>query len=263
MSAVVLIIVILILVRLVFKRRKTSRRKTVFFRWQTPTRKGEFSELLVDGELQSLPEEYVVFNNLLFRSNGRSTQIDHIVASPYGVFVIETKGYKGWIMGGENSQYWTQSLYRSKHRFYNPILQNESHVRFLRHLLNYSTDIPLIPIVCFDNEAKLKVSVENHIVVNRCELIKAITQHQNPIIDKCVIDHIVETINRTRSTTDTASEQQHLQNVKQRKQTAESSIQQGICPRCGGRIVQRQGRYGSFYGCSNYPECKFTLNEMP
>lgn len=242
MSAVVLVLVIVILIvaRFVFNHRKTSRRKSVFFRWQTPTRKGEFSELLVDGELRRLPEVYVVFNDLLFQSNGRSTQIDHVVVSPYGVFVIETKGYKGWILGGENSQYWTQSLYRSKHRFYNPILQNEGHVRFLHHLLKYPTDIPLIPIVCFNNKAKLKVSVENHIVVNRCELIMAITQHQNPIIDKCAIDHIVETINRARTTADTASEQQHLQNVKQREQNTESSIQQGICPRCGGRIVQRQ-----------------------
>ncbi|MBR6489156.1 MAG: topoisomerase DNA-binding C4 zinc finger domain-containing protein, partial [Muribaculaceae bacterium] len=32
----------------------------------------------------------------------------------------------------------------------------------------------------------------------------------------------------------------------------------GICPKCGGKLVQRNGRYGSFYGCSNYPRCKFT-----
>ena len=45
----------------------------------------------------------MLFLMILFESNGYSTQIDHIVVSPYGVFVIETKGYKGWILGGENS----------------------------------------------------------------------------------------------------------------------------------------------------------------
>lgn len=64
-----------------------------------PMWKGKYSEKLVNNKIQELPEEYVVFNDLLFESNGYSTQIDHIVVSPYGVFVIETKGYKGWILG--------------------------------------------------------------------------------------------------------------------------------------------------------------------
>nr|WP_288328846.1 topoisomerase DNA-binding C4 zinc finger domain-containing protein [uncultured Prevotella sp.] len=33
-----------------------------------------------------------------------------------------------------------------------------------------------------------------------------------------------------------------------------------MCPRCGGRLVERQGRYGCFFGCSNHPRCKFTSN---
>ena len=43
--------------------------------------------------------------------------------------------------------------------------------------------------------------------------------------------------------------------------SAKTSIKQGICPQCGGQLVLRQGRYGSFYGCDNYPKCKFTLNK--
>ena len=72
--------------------------------------KGKYSERLVHKKMLQLSDEYTIFNNLLFESNGRSTQIDHIVVSPYGVFVIETKGYKGWILGGENSEYWTQVI---------------------------------------------------------------------------------------------------------------------------------------------------------
>ena len=67
--------------------------------------KGQYSEKLVNDKISKLSDEYVIFNDLLFESNGRSTQIDHVVVSPYGVFVIETKGYKGWIFGGENSEY--------------------------------------------------------------------------------------------------------------------------------------------------------------
>jgi len=32
-----------------------------------------------------------------------------------------------------------------------------------------------------------------------------------------------------------------------------------VCPRCDGKLVLRHGRGGkAFYGCSNYPKCKFT-----
>ena len=52
--------------------------------------KGKYSEKLVHKKMLQLPDEYTIFNDFLFESNGHSTQIDHIVVSPYGVFVIET-----------------------------------------------------------------------------------------------------------------------------------------------------------------------------
>lgn len=78
--------------------------------------KGKIAEKMVHHKLMQLPEEYHVIDNVLFMSNGRSTQIDHIVVSPYAVFVIETKGYKGWILGGESIEYWTQSIYGHKRK---------------------------------------------------------------------------------------------------------------------------------------------------
>jgi hypothetical protein len=47
---------------------------------------------------------------------GKTTQIDHVVVSEYGVFVIETKNYTGWIVGDEKSDYWTQVIYKRKER---------------------------------------------------------------------------------------------------------------------------------------------------
>jgi hypothetical protein len=69
----------------------------IFIKLKIPIWKGKYSEKLVYKKMLQLPDEYTIFNDLLFESNGHSTQIDHIVVSPYGVFVIETKGYKGWI----------------------------------------------------------------------------------------------------------------------------------------------------------------------
>lgn len=33
------------------------------------------------------------------------------------------------------------------------------------------------------------------------------------------------------------------------------------CPKCFGELIPREGRYGLFYGCKNYPKCKFTCSE--
>ena len=170
----------------------------IFIKLKMPIWKGKYSEKLVYNKISELSDEYFIFNDLLFESNGRSTQIDHIIVSPYGVFVIETKGYKGWILGGENSEYWTQIIYKSRHQFYNPIKQNEGHVRFLRYLLKCSVDIPFISIVVFNNAADLKVHVENHIVVNRCNLTWAISQYKTPILDKTAIDQIIQTIQQNQ-----------------------------------------------------------------
>lgn len=232
-----------------------------FIKLKMPMWKGKYSEKLVHKEMLQLPDEYVIFNDLLFESNGRSTQIDHIVVSPYGVFVIETKGYKGWILGGENSEHWTQVIYKSKHQFYNPIKQNEGHVRFLRYLLKCSFDIPFVPIVVFDNSADLKVHVENHIVVNRYNLNYAISQYHHAILNSSQVNWIVNAIEKHYTIASKQEIKRHKYNVHNRQYRAKISIKQGVCPQCGGQLVLRQGRYGSFYGCSNYPKCKFTLNK--
>lgn len=64
---------------------------------------------------------YKVINNFVLNINGRTSQIDHLVISDFGIFVIETKNYKGWIMGSEHAEYWTQVLYKRKEKLYNPI----------------------------------------------------------------------------------------------------------------------------------------------
>lgn len=232
----------------------------VYVRYKMPEWKGKFSEGLVNRKLLGLSDEYIVFSNLLFENNGYSTQIDHLVVSPYGVFVIETKGYKGWILGGEYSENWTQNIYGKTFTLYNPIKQNDGHVRFLRHLLKCRVDIPLIPIVVFNNDAELKVHVKNHIVINRSSLISTIRKHRNSVLTKETIDWVVNTIVTNSTSADRDELKKHTENVYARKYRTAQSISNGVCPDCGGSLVLRKGKFGNFYGCSNYPKCKFKMN---
>lgn len=233
---------------------------SLFIGLKMPMWKGKLSEKLVSNKLMKLPNEYVLFNDLLFENNGISTQIDHIVVSPYGVFVIETKGYRGWILGGEDSEYWTQTIYDNKYKLYNPIRQNAGHVRFLRHMLSCSVNIPFIPIVVFNNSAELKVNTNKSIVINRFKLNGVILRYNTPVLNSETINWIIRTINHNRIIADKTKLKRHIQNTKYRQYSSLNKIKQGVCPRCGGRLVLRKGKYGSFYGCSNYPKCKFTLN---
>jgi ssDNA-binding Zn-finger/Zn-ribbon topoisomerase 1 len=54
---------------------------------------------------------------------------------------------------------------------------------------------------------------------------------------------------------------EHIRAVKSNIQKRNDTINSGKCPRCGGDLVRRQGKYGSFYGCSNNPKCKYTLKD--
>ena len=98
--------------------------------WNRPNRRGTRGEKTVALRLRSgLPPEYLILNDVyLPLPDGTTTQIDHIVVSQYGIFVIETKSYSGWISGDEKSAQWSQSIYRNKSRFQNPLRQNYLHI---------------------------------------------------------------------------------------------------------------------------------------
>ncbi len=231
----------------------------IFIKLKLPAWKGRNSEKLVNSKLSRLPAEYKTLDNLLFISNGRSAQIDQLVISPYGLFVIETKGYKGWITGSEDEEYWTQSIYKNKYSFYNPVKQNDGHVRFLRHLLSERRDIPYFPIVVFNDEATLRVRSIDHIVINRRDLNDIILRYRTPVLSPKTVDWIVKTVRQNATVPDGANMRRHRKNARTSARKTSTLIRKRICPECGGTLLLRQGPYGSFYGCSNYPSCRFTV----
>ena len=86
---------------------------------------------------------------------GHTTQVDHIMINEYGVFVVETKNYKGVIYGMEESPSWTQSLNGRAFNFYNPVKQNQGHIRHMKEL--FGDRYPYYSAVTFVGEATLKV----------------------------------------------------------------------------------------------------------
>ena len=110
-----------------------------------------------------------LFNLYVPRENGKTSEIDVIMFHSKGLFVIESKNYSGWIFGNENNKQWTQTLpvgrRRShKERFYNPIMQNATHIRAVRKYIDAT--IPIYSVIAFSDKCTLKdVTVKSNVIV--------------------------------------------------------------------------------------------------
>jgi len=110
---------------------------------------------------------YKSFHDVIIRSGKGMTQIDHVIVSPYGIFVIETKNYKGWIFGSEKNAKWTQMLGRGrkKYSFQNPLRQNYKHTKSLSAFLGLNHNV-MHSIVFFIGECKLKTKMPKNVMVS-------------------------------------------------------------------------------------------------
>ncbi|MBU8878248.1 NERD domain-containing protein [Bacillus sp. FJAT-29790] len=240
----------------------------VWFRLNFASLKGLAGEKQVIKTLSALdPATYTILNDLYIPTeNGKTSQIDHLVLSPKGIFVIETKNYTGWIIGKENSQYWKQVIYKRQERLYNPIWQNYGHIKALKHFLGeeLTEQISLQSIIVFSNEATLKFtdSFNKASVINRKHLISTIQNYKeendiNPF--KIIqIQRKLATLEVTDRKEQKQRAKQHVSQVKDQLKGKRQKAKNNECPRCGNLLVDRKGKHGTFKGCSNYPKCRFT-----
>ena len=156
-------------------------------------RPGSRGERKVASILAHLPKnEYDVYGDLiLLSSRGDNTQIDHVVFSRFGIFVIETKDYSGWIYGKEGDRTWTQVFPRGarksdKYLFQNPFRQNYKHIKALQELTQLP-DAVFHNIVVFVGKAKFKTPPIKNVVPPN-QLLKRIGEFQCPMLSKEDVD---------------------------------------------------------------------------
>lgn len=232
----------------------------IILRIYSPKIKGSFGEAKVNTKLNFLGKDYIVLNDILIKSsNGYTSQIDELVLSEYGIFVIETKNYKGWIFGNERSENWTQVIYKEKFTFRNPIKQNWSHIYALKNVLSKYSNIKYYPIIVFSGNATLK-GIESSIPVIYSNKLNSTIRKLS--FEKCLS---IEDLNNIQSILESAkieekhARKEHVKNIKQTVKEKEIKKSNLICPRCNSELKLRNGKNGKFYGCSNYPRCRFTM----
>ena len=223
--------------------------------------KGDIGELAVAVVLKDLDKEkYKILHDIKIenpKALTKTSQIDHIIVSTFGIFCIETKGYKGKIYGKESSRQWCQYLPKHKNYFMNPVYQNYGHIKAIETILkNDYPNMTYYSIITFSGEANLdKVETQNAKLCKIRDLEDVINELSvSEVCDKGDIDKIIKIIDSNKSK---ETDFNHARDIMRIKKLNEEKIKENICPRCGAKLVEREGKYGKFIGCSNFPKCRF------
>ncbi len=229
-----------------------------FFR--TPIGKGIIGEFLVNiaAKLKLDKNKYHLIKNVTLSTEDGTTQIDHIIVSEYGIFVVETKNMKGWIFGNEKQKFWTQKIYKHTNKFQNPLHQNYKHIKTIQDALNISHD-KIFSVIVFTGDSAFKTEMPENVKhgISYIEYIKS--KKHKILLQKEVVD-IVNSIESERLSRSFKTNREHIKHVKK---IIEEKDRKNLCPKCGSELILRVAKKGAnagneFYGCSNYPKCRYT-----
>jgi len=227
---------------------------------KSPFGKGLIGESLVNLAIAIKLDKnkYHLFKNVTIFTNNGTTQIDHVIVSKYGIFVIETKNMKGWIFGDKNKKIWTQKIYKHTNKFQNPLQQNYKHVKTLESLLNINQN-KIFSIVTFVGDSTFKTEMPEN-VTYRGGFINFISSKKIQLLSEQEVNKINALISEKRLSQTVRTHVNHVQHVKD---VVREKEKKNLCPRCGSLLVKRISKRGAntgskFYGCSSYPKCRYT-----
>lgn len=198
-------------------------------------------------------KSYRKFHNIILPSGNGTTQIDHLIISVFGLFIVETKNKKGWIFGSENQPAWTQSIYGKKYSFQNPLRQAFRQKKILSEFLNIE-ESHIHTVIYFVGDCRFKTPLPDNVI--NSGLGRFIKRFRNEIISTEDVDRAIKIIKRHLSEC-SISNRAHIRSLRERHSS------NTICPRCGSNLIERTTHKGSnvgmkFLGCENYPKCQFT-----
>lgn len=129
---------------------------------------GKRGEALVQQSLHQL--QMPALHDIMLEDDHGPTQVDHLVKMPWGVAVLETKHYSGFIFGNPSGETWTQRFYRSdrsdeyyEYNFRNPVRQNYRHLKAVEHVLRGS-GILARSFVVFSGNARIGDTVKDYVI---------------------------------------------------------------------------------------------------
>ena len=202
---------------------------------------------------------YHSLNNVTLQTSNGTVQIDHVIVSRFGIFVIEAKNYQGWIFGSENQAEWTQSLRGGrKFKFQNPLRQNYRHIKTLSEFLGLPED-KFHSVVMFWGDSEFKTTMPPNVMSqNYSSYIKGKTE---TLFTDAEVEQMVGALQTGRMPTGLIkgleTRRVHLDSLKERHCSTTR------CPKCGSDLVERAVKSGEragqrFLACTAFPKCRFT-----
>jgi len=225
---------------------------------KSPFMKGFFGEAIVNISASLLlnKNDYRLIKNVTLPTENGTTQIDHIIVSRYGVFVVETKNMKGWIFGGPHQKTWTQKIYRHTNKFQNPLHQNYKHVQTLKSLLGLNNQ-QIHSLIVFVGDSTFKTAMPANVTYG-FGYIRFIKSNLRWVLSEEEVERIVDLTKTGRLTPSFKTNRDHVKNL--RNNAREKQID-NLCPICGSQMVLRVAKKGpntgnKFWGCSKFPGCR-------
>ncbi len=227
---------------------------------KTPWFKGWFGEAIVNflAWLRLDKNIYHRINNVTLPAENGTTQIDHIIVSVYGVFVVETKNMKGWIFGSADQNTWTQKIYRYANKFQNPLRQNHKHVKTLQSILGLN-DNQIHAVVAFVGDSTFKTAMPENVTYGS-GFIRFIKSKMQQVLSESDVAEIIDKIENNRLARSFDTSRVHVQNVREIIKEKQNN-RTPSCPKCGGVMALREVKKGpdagkEFWGCKRFPGCR-------
>ena len=231
---------------------------------KSPWFKGVIGEFKVNFSAKFLldKEKYHLVNNVTLPTEEGSTQVDHVIVSEFGVFVVETKNMKGWIFGNPNQKTWTQKIYKHSSKFQNPLHQNYMHVKALESLLGLNEQ-QVHSVVVFVGDSTFKTEMPENVTYGG-GYARYIKSKRTPVLTQIQVTEILGNIEQGRLTPSLKTNREHVRYVKKVVSVKENNKKPN-CPKCGAAMVLRQSKKGSnigkqFFGCAKFPQCRGTTD---
>lgn len=231
---------------------RTNNDATKIKNERTAVRKGELGEYKIDIQLSQLPKEFMYLSDLLIKNSKSSTgfsQIDHVIITPYGLFVIETKNYQGTIYGGKDRKNW---LINGKFKMMNPLMQNYGHIEALKNFIDGKYHQYFISMVSFTKRCTFKIEEElrkihsNQLVIYDVELTEFINrkvavlklQYKNPVFMKDDIELIYNSLLNS-NISDASIRKQHIDNIQTKKNNDDKTNDENKCVICQKPVSEK------------------------
>lgn len=186
--------------------------------------KGIYQEFNIVENLKDINiNNYKVLRNVYIKKDdNETTELDIVIIHTTGIFVIESKNYVGKIIGEENWYKWKYFLGNNKYEFFNPIKQNDSHIKYLKKYINsfLEKEIKFFSLIIFNKKADISnIKIDKNkttFVTNDLNfkyLIKVLTDKEKEILSQKEVDTIYFYLLKNSNVSEKEKEK-HIQNIK-------------------------------------------------